>query len=104
VGVLDVLDRCGLEALLESRADGSAFRDWPGCERSKVDYWLLDPLSGEVIPIRCNSPNKCDPCAKRKAAENAEMIAVDALEVPARAPEVWAVLTSRTATSDMARF
>ncbi len=32
------------------------------------------------------------------------MIALDALEAPERAPELWAVLTTRTATHDMARF
>jgi hypothetical protein len=32
------------------------------------------------------------------------MIALDALEAPDRAPEIWAVLTTRTATDDMARF
>jgi hypothetical protein len=32
------------------------------------------------------------------------MIALDALDAPDRAPEVWAVLTTRAATHDMARF
>jgi hypothetical protein len=102
--VLDAADRVGLEALLESHADGSAFRNWLGCERSRIDQWLLDLGSGEVVPPRCSSPNQCDPCARRVAAENAEMIALDALESPDCAPEMWAVLTTRTATFDMARF
>jgi len=73
------------------------------CERSRIPYWLLS-TEGEVTEVRCSSPNRCDPCARRRCRENAEMIGLDAIDHPDRAPEVWAVLTTREATLDMRGF
>jgi hypothetical protein len=57
---------------------------------------------GERVRGRCKATNLCDYCAKLVAIENAEMLAVDAERTSA--PEVWAVLTTRTATLDMEPF
>ena len=93
-----------LRRWLERPDDRDKFRkDHADCERSRMPYYLLGD-TGEVVPVRCSSPNRCDPCAKRRSRENAEMIGLDALEHPDRAPEVWLVLTTRTATLDMAEF
>ncbi len=51
---------------------------------------------------RCRSTNQCSYCARLAAVENAELLALDALA--GVAPGVWAVLTTRTASSEPARF
>lgn len=72
-----------------------------GCPRWPAGLWLLSSL-GERVPGRCKGPNQCDYCARLAAVENSEMLALDAME--GDAPQVWAVLTTRTATWDMALF
>jgi hypothetical protein len=57
---------------------------------------------GQVRRGRCRAVNLCTYCAKLAAIENAEMLALDALENGA--PEVWACLTTRSAVSDPAAF
>ena len=57
---------------------------------------------GELVKGRCRAANRCDYCARLAAVENAEMLALDALDGQARA--VWCLLTTRTATIDTARF
>ena len=46
--------------------------------------------------------NRCDYCAKLAAVENCEMLVMDALD--GHAPGLLAILTTRTATLDMAAF
>lgn len=72
-----------------------------GCKRWPERLWLLSS-QGERVPGRCRSTNLCEYCARLVAVENTEMLALDAME--GDAPEVWCVLTTRTATLDMARF
>ena len=57
---------------------------------------------GELVLGRCKATNQCDYCAKLGAYENAEMLALDA--AAGEAPEVWAVVGTRTATLDMSLF
>jgi hypothetical protein len=57
---------------------------------------------GELVGVRGGCVNRCAYCAKLAAIENCEMLALDAME--GDAPEVLVVLTTRTATIDMARF
>lgn len=72
-----------------------------GCPRWPAGLWLLSSL-GERVPGRCKGTNQCDYCARLAAVENSEMLGLDAME--GEAPQVWAVLTTRTATLDMAGF
>lgn len=72
-----------------------------GCPRWPEGLWLLS-THGERVPGRCKATNQCDYCARLAAVENSEMLALDAME--GDAPQVWAVLTTRTATDDMTRF
>jgi hypothetical protein len=72
-----------------------------GCHRWPEGMFLVS-AHGERVPGRCKATNLCDYCAKLAAVENAEMLALDAME--GEAPEVWAVLTTRTATLDMGAF
>lgn len=58
--------------------------------------------TGEIVRGRCKSTNLCDYCATLGAVENSELLALDALH--GVAPTVYVVLTTRTATLDMARF
>lgn len=58
---------------------------------------------GELVRGRCKSTNQCAYCARLAAVENSELLALDAI-ASGSAPTVWAVLTTRTATSDTARF
>lgn len=57
---------------------------------------------GELVMGRCGSTNLCAYCARLAAVENSEMLALDALD--GDAPLLLAVLTTRTATEDMAVF
>lgn len=57
---------------------------------------------GRMVPGRCRATNQCEYCARLSAVEYAEMFALDALD--GEAPEVWMVLTTRTATLDTAGF
>jgi len=64
--------------------------------------WLLNGRTGELVKPRCKSPNKCEVCAVLVAVENSEMLALDACE--GDPPTLVAILTTRTATLDMAAF
>jgi hypothetical protein len=57
---------------------------------------------GEAVRGRCRAVNQCAYCARLGAVENAELLALDALA--GSAPQLWAVLTTRTATLDTRRF
>jgi hypothetical protein len=71
------------------------------CGRWPETFWLLSS-HGELVRGRCRATNLCDYCARLAAVENSELLALDALT--GEAPAVWAVLTTRTATIDTARF
>lgn len=72
-----------------------------GCPRWPERMWLLSS-AGQVVLGRCKSTNQCDYCARLAAVENTEMLALDALA--GSAPQVWAVLTTATSTTDMSLF
>lgn len=72
-----------------------------GCPRWPENTWLLS-TTGERVPGRCKATNLCDYCARLAAVENTEMLSLDAMN--GNAPEVWAVLTTRTVTLDMTLF
>lgn len=57
---------------------------------------------GEVVRGRCRATNLCAYCARLAAVENAEVLALDALA--GSAPQLWAVLTTRSTDPDPARF
>jgi hypothetical protein len=62
--------------------------------------WLRSSL-GEVVRGRCHATNLCDYCARLGAVENAEVLALDAME---NAPQLYAVLTTRSPERDPAAF
>jgi hypothetical protein len=64
--------------------------DW-ACERWPDDLRLRSTL-GALVKGRCKSTNLCPYCAKLAAIENAEVLALDAMN--GVAPAVWAVLTT----------
>lgn len=72
-----------------------AFR---GCDRWPKAFKLRNQTTGEIVPGRCKSTNLCAYCARLAAVENAEMLALDALE--GDAPRVWCVLTTRSTNPD----
>jgi len=71
------------------------------CDRWPENLALLSS-DGELVRGRCKATNQCDYCARLAAVENTEMLALDAME--GNAPEVWCVLTTRTATVCMKLF
>jgi hypothetical protein len=62
---------------------------------------LVNHSTGEVVRGRCRATNLCDYCAKLAAVENAELLALDAMEY---APTLWVVLTTRSGSVDPKRF
>jgi len=72
-----------------------------GCDRWPETMRLVSS-DGVVRRGRCGSVNLCSYCAKLRAIENAEMLALDALDHGA--PEAWACLTTRTADPSPASF
>lgn len=72
-----------------------------GCARWPETLRLV-ASDGTVTRGRCRSVNLCSYCAKLGAIENAEMLALDALEYGA--PQVWACLTTRSADSSPSAF
>lgn len=82
-------------------APGSTRERLSGCPRWPEHQWLLNHSTGELVRGRCRATNLCDYCAKLAAVENAELLALDALEY---APTLWVVLTTRTPTTDAKRF
>jgi hypothetical protein len=57
---------------------------------------------GELVKPRGGCVNQCDYCAKLAAVENCEMVVSDALE--GDAPQLVAILGTRTSTLDMTAF
>jgi hypothetical protein len=72
-----------------------------GCPRWPEELRLRSTL-GAMVLGRCKATNLCDYCARLAAVENAEVLALDAMENTA--PELWSVLTTRTATIDTGAF
>ena len=72
-----------------------------GCPRWPENLRLLNDR-GEAVRGRCRATNLCAYCARLAAVENSELLALDALA--GIAPTIWAVLTTRTATLETARF
>jgi hypothetical protein len=62
----------------------------------------MNELTGELLRGRCKATNICDPCARLGAIENTEMLTLDALH--GVAPNLYGLLTTRTATLDTSRF
>jgi hypothetical protein len=73
-----------------------------GCPRWPADLRLQNADTGALVPGRCRATNLCAYCARLTAVENAEVLAIDAMETGG--PSVWAVLSTRTATQETARF
>jgi hypothetical protein len=57
---------------------------------------------GELVKPRGGAVNRCEYCAKLAAVENCEMLVLDALQ--GDAPQLVAILGTRTVTLDMAAF
>jgi hypothetical protein len=72
-----------------------------GCDRWPETMRLVSS-DGISRRGRCGAVNLCTYCAKLRAIENAEMLALDALDYGA--PEVWACLTTRSADPSPASF
>jgi len=72
-----------------------------GCARWPKSLRLLSSR-GELVLGRCNSPNKCEYCARLTAVEWAEMFSLDALD--GNAPAIYLVLTTGTSSFDPAHF
>jgi hypothetical protein len=72
-----------------------------GCERPRRGMAFLTP-SGELLPVRCKSPNKCSYCAFLSAAEDGMMVLQDALRGPA--PNVSLTVTTVNAHTEPAHF
>lgn len=72
-----------------------------GCPRWP-DHLRLQSTLGALVPGRCRAVNLCDYCARLAAVETAEVLALDALNNSA--PGLWSVLTTATATLDVAAF
>lgn len=75
-----------------------------GCERARRLYPNLRLLAsdGTLVHGRCRATNRCDYCSRLEAVEFSEALALDALD--GNAPTTWMVLTTRTATHDVAAF
>lgn len=72
-----------------------------GCPRWPENLRLRSSL-GDLVLGRCKATNLCDYCARLAAVENAEVLALDAMTNTA--PELWSVLTTRTATIDTSSY
>src|SRR4051812_42325961 len=72
-----------------------------GCPRWPTDLRLRSD-GGLLVMGRCRATNLCDYCARLTAIENAEVLSIDAMATGG--PRVWAVLSTRTATTETARF
>src|SRR5262245_39396136 len=67
---------------------GDPLHEKPGCKRAAEHLNLLNCDTGELVRTRCRATRKCDYCGKLGAVENAEMVALDALE---HAPTLFVV-------------
>jgi hypothetical protein len=83
------------EGIWDPEHDGGGCGRWPETMR-------LVSSDGTIRRGRCRAVNLCSYCAKLAAIENAEMLALDALEH--FAPQVWACLTTRSADPVPASF
>lgn len=72
-----------------------------GCERPRRGMAFLTP-GGDLVPVRCKSPNKCSHCAFLSAAEDGMMVLQDALRGPA--PNVSLTVTTVKAHTEPADF
>src|SRR4051794_6576327 len=72
-----------------------------GCSRWPESFRLRSTL-GELVMGRCKAVNLCDYCARLAAVETSEVLAIDAMTNSS--PALWSVLTTRTATLDVAAF
>src|SRR4051812_13545167 len=72
-----------------------------GCQRWP-ERMRLRSSQGELVRGRCRSTNLCAYCARLAAVENSELLALDALA--GDAPQVWAVLTTRSTSRTPADF
>lgn len=98
---LGCAERLDLHGGLSERAADEGRTRAAGCERASKAVWLYGS-GGRLVRGRCRATNQCDYCARLGAVEWAEMLALDACE--GEAPEVWAVLTTRSASVDPADF
>ncbi len=62
----------------------------------------LHGSNGALVPGRCRSTRLCDYCARLEAVEISEVLALDAMK--GAAPEIYAVLTTRSASLNPADF
>lgn len=73
----------------------------PGCTCGPK-HLRLRSNHGELVGIRGGCVNQCEYCARLAAVENCEMLVLDALQ--GDAPQLVAILGTRTATLDMGAF
>jgi hypothetical protein len=97
----DVTQSAPATGALDLHEGNSAGASSTGCPRWPEHFRLQSSL-GDLVPGRCKATNLCDYCAKLAAVENAEVLALDAMTNSA--PELWSVLTTRTATIDTTSF
>lgn len=71
------------------------------CERWPSDLWLVS-TEGDRIRGLCKATNLCDYCARVVAVENAEVLALDALQNSA--PGLYIVTTTPSTSVDPADF
>lgn len=71
-----------------------------GCERWPENFRLR--AGDRLVEGRCKSANLCSYCARLKAVENAELLALDALN--GVAPLVWAVLTTPSTAPEQKKY
>jgi hypothetical protein len=57
---------------------------------------------GEIVQGRCSSPNLCEYCARLAAVENAELLAMDAIE--GSAPSTYCVLTTPSTVQEPSHY
>lgn len=74
-----------------------------GCLRWPEHLWLLSS-QGETVRGRCKATNLCAYCAIQAARENARMLSLDAEDHLDQAPQVVAIVGTRTPTDDPAPF
>lgn len=63
-----------------------------GCPRWPAALRLLNMVTGELVPGRCKSTNRCEYCRTLYVIETLTMLRLDAAEW---APSIWVVLTAR---------
>jgi len=71
------------------------------CKRWPRRLSLISNM-GEIVRGRCSSPNLCEYCARLAAVENAELLAIDAME--GSAPATYVVLTQAAVEQDPSAY